>query len=80
MNIIGLQVESGCFRINTPPNPYDEASAVIFVSLFGSYKARTGIVVNAVLISLNALACASPPNYVQSFCNSSLRGLVLSTK
>ena len=46
MNIIGLQVESGCLCINTPPSPYDEASAVIFVSLFGSYKARTGIVVS----------------------------------
>ena len=51
MNIIGLQVESGCFCIDTPPNPYDEALAVNFVSLLGLYKARTGIVVNAVLIS-----------------------------
>ena len=80
MSVIGLQVELGCFCISTPPNPYDEVSVAMFVSLFGSYKATTGLPINAVLISSNALACTGPHNHVQSFFNSSHRGLVLSAK
>ena len=44
----------------TAPTPYDDASAESVVSNFGSNNARTGVVINICLTSLNARCCAFP--------------------